>query len=420
VRVLIVGNGAREHALAWKLSRAEGVEELYAAPGNPGMAALAHCVPIAADATVELAEFAASLHMDFTVVGPELPLCLGIADEFARRGLALLGPTRAAAEVEGSKVFAKDLCLRHGIPTAQAVVVRNLDEAVAAAKRFGLPVVFKADGLAAGKGVAVCRSRDQVDEALVRFFEERVFGAAGERVLVEECLEGSEVSFMVLTDGATILPLASARDYKRLGDGDAGPNTGGMGAISPMSLPQGLGTAILRDIVYPTVSALAQEGRVFQGVLYAGVMVTADGPKLLEYNCRLGDPETQVVIPRLDDDLLPLLQAAARGDLGSLRAGWRHEAVACVVLAAAGYPDAPRRGDAISGLREALALPGTLVFQAGTTMDEGRLVTAGGRVLSVLGRGASITEAAATAYEAVSQIHFEGMQYRSDIGKDVS
>jgi len=420
VRVLIVGSGAREHALAWKLSHAEGVEELYAAPGNPGMAALAHCVPIAADATVELAEFAASLHMDFTVVGPELPLCLGIADEFARHGLAMLGPTRAAAEIEGSKVFAKDLCQRHGIPTAQAVVARNLDEAVAGAKRFGLPVVFKADGLAAGKGVVVCRSRDQVEEALVRFFEERAFGSAGERVLVEECLEGSEVSFMVLTDGTTVLPLASARDYKRLGDGDTGPNTGGMGAISPASLPQGPGTAILRDIVYPTVSALAQEGRPFRGVLYAGVMVTADGPKLLEYNCRLGDPETQVVIPRLDDDLLPLLQAAVRGDLGNLRAGWRHEAVACVVLVAAGYPDSPRRGDAIGGLAEALSLPGTLVFQAGTTMEEGRLVTAGGRVLSVLGRGASVAEASTTAYQAVSHISFEGMQCRHDIGKEPS
>lgn len=419
MRVLIVGSGAREHALAWKLSRAEGVEELYAAPGNPGMAALAHCVPIGADATVELAEFAESLRMDFTVVGPELPLCLGIADEFARRGLLLLGPSRAAAEVEGSKVFAKELCQRNGIPTAQAVVVRNRDELAAAARRFGLPVVIKADGLAAGKGVLVCRTRDQVDEAIARFFEERAFGAAGERVLVEECLEGQEVSFMVLTDGSTVLPLASARDYKRLLDDDQGPNTGGMGSVSPTVLPQGLGTSILRDILYPAVNALAQEGRVFRGVLYAGVMVTADGPKLLEFNCRLGDPETQVVIPRLDGDLLPPLLAAARGELGSLRFGWRHEALACVVLAAAGYPDTPRRGDPISGLAEALNLEGTFVFQSGTALEEGRLVTAGGRVLSVIGRGPSIAEAATSAYQAVSHIHFEGMQYRSDIGRSI-
>lgn len=420
MRVLIVGSGAREHALAWKLARAEGVEELYAAPGNPGMAALAHCVPIGADGIVELAEFAASLHMDFTVVGPELPLCLGVADEFARRGLPLLGPSRGAAEVEGSKVFAKELCQRHGIPTARAVVARNRDEMVAAAKAIGLPVVFKADGLAAGKGVFVCRTADQVDEALVRFFEERAFGAAGERVLVEECLEGQEVSFMVLTDGSTVLPLASARDYKRLGDGDRGPNTGGMGSVSPAPLPQGLGATILRDIVYPAVNGLAQEGRLFRGVLYAGVMATAEGPKLLEFNCRLGDPETQVVLPRLDGDLLPLLQAAARGELGSLRAGWRHEALACVVLAAAGYPDAPRRGDAVTGLGDALNLEGALVFQAGTVLEDGRLVTSGGRVLSVIGRGPSIAEAVATAYQAVSHIHFEGMQYRTDIGRDLS
>lgn len=420
MRVLIVGSGAREHALAWKLARAEGVEELYAAPGNPGMAALAHCVPIGADATVELAEFAASLHMDFTVVGPELPLCLGIADEFARHGLSLLGPSRAAAEVEGSKVYAKELCQRHGIPTARAVVARNRDEMAAAARSFGLPVVFKADGLAAGKGVLVCRTRDQVDEALVRFFEERAFGSAGERVLVEECLEGQEVSFMVLTDGSTVLPLASARDYKRLGDGDQGPNTGGMGSVSPAPLPQGLGATILKDIVYPAVNGLAEEGRLFRGVLYAGVMATAEGPKLLEFNCRLGDPETQVVIPRLDGDLLPLLQAAARGELGSLRAGWRHEAMACVVLAAGGYPDSPRRGDVITGLGEALNLEGALVFQAGTALEEGRLVVAGGRVLSVLGRGPSIGEALATAYQAVSCVHFEGMQCRTDIGRDLA
>lgn len=420
MRVLIVGSGAREHALAWKLARAEGVEELYAAPGNPGMAALAHCVPIGADAIVELAEFAASLRMDFTVVGPELPLCLGIADEFARRGLPLLGPSRGAAEVEGSKVFAKELCMRHGIPTARAVVARNRDEMARAARSFGLPVVFKADGLAAGKGVLVCRTADQLEEALVRFCEERAFGSAAERVLVEECLEGQEVSFMVLSDGSTVLPLASARDYKRLGDGDRGPNTGGMGSVSPALLPQGLGAAILRDIVYPAVNGLAQEGRVFRGVLYAGVMATAEGPRLLEFNCRLGDPETQVVIPRLDGDLLPLLQAAARGELGSVRAAWRHEALACVVLAASGYPDAPRRGDAVTGLGEALNLEGTLVFQAGTALEEGRLVTSGGRVLSVVGRGPSIAEAVATAYRAVSCIRFEGMQYRSDIGKDLT
>jgi phosphoribosylamine--glycine ligase len=416
VRVLVVGGGAREHALAWKLSRAEGVDELYAAPGNPGIAALASCVPIAADAVVELAEFAASLHIDLTVVGPELPLVLGIADEFAKRGLALFGPARTAAEVEGSKVYAKELCLKYGIPTAEARVVRDRAAAAAAAREMGLPVVLKADGLAAGKGVLVCRAPDEVEEALVRFFEQRAFGAAAERVLVERCLAGEEVSFQVLTDGSAVVPLASARDYKRVGDGDSGPNTGGMGAVSPSPVSPAVASAILTDIVRPALAGLEQEGRVYRGVLYAGVMVTSEGPKLLEFNCRFGDPETQAVLPRLGDDLLPLLRAAARGELGGVRAQWRHEAAVCVVLAAGGYPAAPRRGDLISGIGEALNLPGVVVFHAGTGLDEGRLVTAGGRVLSVVGRGATVADARVQAYQAVERVSFAGMHYRHDIG----
>jgi phosphoribosylamine--glycine ligase len=417
LRVLVVGGGAREHALAWKLSRAVGVEELYAAPGNPGLAGIASCVPIASDATVELAEFASSLRIDLTVVGPELPLVLGIADEFARRGLLVVGPSRAAAELEGSKVFTKEFCVRHGIPTAKARVVRNRDEAAAAVKELKVPVVFKADGLAAGKGVQVCRRKDDVEAALARYFEERAFGSAGEQVLVEECLEGEEISFMVLTDGTSVLPLASARDYKRLGDADEGPNTGGMGSVSPAPMESGLAANILRTIVHPTVTGLAAEGRAYRGVLYAGVMVTREGPHLLEYNCRFGDPETQVVIPRLDDDLLPLLRAAALGELGALRANWKREAAVCVVLAADGYPGAPRRGDAITGVGEALAQPGVLLFHAGTALQDGRLLTAGGRILSVVGRGVTLDEAARTAYSAVAHVQFDGMQYRRDIGK---
>ena len=420
MRVLVVGGGAREHALAWKLSRAAGVDELYAAPGNPGMAGMATCVPIAADAMVELAEFAASLHIDLTVVGPELPLVLGIADEFARRGLLLVGPSRAAAEVEGSKVFTKEFCVRHGIPTARSRVVRSRDEAAAAVKELKVPVVFKADGLAAGKGVQVCRRKDEVEAALALYFEERAFGSAGEKVLVEECLEGDEISFMVLTDGTSVLPLASARDYKRLKDGDQGPNTGGMGSVSPAPMESGLATTILRAIVHPTITGLAAEGRPYRGVLYAGVMVTREGPQLLEYNCRFGDPETQVVIPRLEGDLLPLLRAAVLGELGALRANWKREAVVCVVLAADGYPGAPRRGDPIAGLGEALAQPGVLLFHAGTALQDGRLVTAGGRVLSVVGRGSTLNEAAQSAYSAVGRVQFDGMQYRRDIGKGLA
>ena len=417
MRVFVVGSGAREHALAWKLSRSSEVEEIYAAPGNPGIAALATCVPIPADAVVELAEFAASLRMDLTVVGPELPLVLGIADEFARRGLLLFGPSRAAAEVEASKVFTKEFCLRHGIPTARAVVTRDRAQATAAANAMGLPVVFKADGLAAGKGVIVCHTNEEAEAALGQLFDARAFGTAANRVLVEECLVGEEVSFMALTDGSTVLPLASARDYKRVGDGDRGPNTGGMGSISPAPLEPELAASILKDIVFPTVAGLAAEGRTYRGVLYAGVMITPAGAKLLEYNCRFGDPETQAVIPRLDDDIVPLLRAAARGELGTLRATWRHEATACVVLATEGYPATPRRGDPISGLVDALAQSGVMVFHAGTAMQEGRLVTAGGRVLSVVGRGTTLEEALQRTYASVAQIHFEGMHYRHDIGK---
>jgi phosphoribosylamine---glycine ligase len=417
LRVLVVGGGAREHALAWKLARADGIDELYAAPGNPGMAAVATCVPIAADATVELVEFAASLRIDLTVVGPELPLVMGIADEFGRRGLPLVGPSRAAAELEGSKVFSKEFCVRHGIPTPRARVAHTRSEAAAAVKELGIPIVFKADGLAAGKGVQVCRSKDEVEQAMVRYFEERAFGAAGARVLVEEFLAGEEVSFMVLADGANVLPLASARDYKRVADGDRGPNTGGMGAVSPVPLESGLATTILREIVHPTVAGLAAEGRPYRGVLYAGVMATAAGPRLLEFNCRFGDPETQAVLPRLEDDLVPLLRATTSGEIASQRVTWKREAAVCVVLASAGYPDAPRRGDAIAGLGEALAEPGVLVFHAGTALQDGRLVTAGGRVLSVVGRGVTVAEAARGAYDAVEKVRFDGMQFRTDIGR---
>ena len=417
LRALVVGSGAREHAIAWKLLQGGALDELYAAPGNPGMAAFANCVPIPADATVELAEFAASLKIDLTVVGPELPLVQGIGDEFAQRGLVLLGPSRAAAEVEGSKVFTKELCQRYGVPTADARTVHNRAEAEKAVRALGVPVVLKADGLAAGKGVSVCHTRDEVDLALVRFFDQHAFGAAAERVLVEEYLTGDEVTFMVLTDGSTIVPLATSRDFKRLSDGDRGPNTGGMGAYSPAPLPTDIAATILRQIVQPTLDGLAREGRAFRGVLYAGVMLTPTGPRLLEFNCRLGDPETQVVLPRLDVELFTLLRAAATGELAGVRVAWKHEATACVVLAAAGYPEAPHRGDAISGVAEALALPGVLVFHAGTAVHEGRLVAAGGRVLSVVGRGGTLAEATTCAYGAVEHIRFEGMHYRRDVGR---
>jgi phosphoribosylamine--glycine ligase len=416
VKVLVVGSGAREHALAWKLAQSPLVEELYAAPGNPGIARVARCVPIRADAIVELADFAESLRLELTVVGPELPLVLGIRDEFARRGLLLLGPSRAAAEVEGSKAFTKGLCQRYGIPTARGGVAHNREQAAALARTLGLPVVLKADGLAAGKGVLICRDEEALEEALVRFFERREFGAAGERVVVEECLVGEEVSFLVLTDGDTVWPFPTARDYKRLEDGDRGPNTGGMGALSPGPLPREAAAAILKQIVYPALAALAKEGRPYQGVLYAGLMLTAEGPKLLEFNCRLGDPETQVILPRLAGDLLPALAAAAQGKLGEPALEVAREAAACVVLASRGYPQAPQTGDPIEGVEEAEA-SGALVFHAGTALRDGQLVTHGGRVLSVVGRGATLAEAVAAAYRGANAVRFAGMHFRRDIGK---
>jgi phosphoribosylamine--glycine ligase len=420
MRILVVGSGAREHALAWKLAQSPEVSELYAAPGNPGIATVASCVPIAADATVELAEFAASLRMDLTVVGPELPLVLGIADEFSKRGLTLFGPSRAAAELEGSKVFSKEFCQRHGVPTARARIVRDRAQAATAVKEFGVPVVFKAEGLAAGKGVVVCRTRDDVEQALTLFFERRAFGAAAERVLVEEYLAGTELTFMVLSDGTAAVPLATARDYKRLAEDDQGPNTGGMGAVSPAPLSSELAAAIMRDIVRPTIDGLGREGRPYRGVLYAGVMVCSDGPRLLEFNCRFGDPELQAVIPRLDADLAPLLMASARGQLGAARVGWKREAAVCVVLAAGGYPNVPRRGMSIDGVDEATAREGVLVYHAGTEARDGQLMVNGGRVLSVVGRGQTLPEAAQRCYAAVGLLRFDGMQYRPDIGRGLA
>lgn len=417
MKVLVVGSGAREHALAWKLSLSPQVDELYAAPGNPGIARVATCVPIRADAIVELADFAEAVRADLTVVGPELPLVLGIRDEFARRGLLLLGPSRAAAEVEGSKAFTKQLCQRHGIPTAQGQVVTSLPQAADAARSLGVPVVFKADGLAAGKGVLLCHTWEEVEEALVRFFEKREFGQAAERVVVEEYLPGQEMSFLVLTDGRNLWPLPTARDYKRLGEGDQGPNTGGMGAFSPAPLDRETASEILKKILYPALAGLAQEGRPYQGVLYAGLMLTSQGPKLLEFNCRLGDPEAQVILPRLEGDLLPLLMAVAKGGGGELPLNVAREAAACVVVASQGYPQAPKTGDPIFGLAEAES-SGALVFHAGTALQDGQLVTAGGRVLSLVGRGATLREAVTAAYQAVTHVRFSGMYFRRDVGKE--
>jgi phosphoribosylamine--glycine ligase len=419
MRVLVLGSGAREHAIVHALRRSPGVSDVFAAPGNPGIAQAADLLPLSANDLPGVAEAAEDLRIDVTIVGPEVPLAMGVCDEFYRRGLRLFGPRRAAAELESSKVFAKEFCLRHEIPTAKATIVRTGDEAVAAARDLGMPVVFKADGLAAGKGVLMIQNDDDLEQAIDAFFNQRRFGDAGDRVLVEECLEGDEVSYMVISDGTRVVPVATAHDYKRAGENDEGPNTGGMGAHSPaLVIPSGTSRLILETVVRPAIAGMASEGREYRGVLYAGLMMTSEGPKVLEFNCRLGDPETQATFLRLDDNFAEIARDASDGVLKTSNLNWRKEAAACVVLAAEGYPGSPRKGDEITGIDEAMALSGVTVYHAGTRMEDDRLTTSGGRVLSVCGRGQTLSDALDAAYRGVSKISFDGMWYRSDIGRD--
>ncbi len=421
MRVLVVGSGAREHAIVHALRRSPEVSEVFAAPGNPGIAQAADLLPVPVDDVPALAEAAADLRIDLTVVGPELPLALGIGDEFSKRGLCLFGPTSAAAQLESSKVFAKDFCHRHKIATPQAISVVNEEQARKAVKQFGFPVVLKADGLAAGKGVLIPGNHEELDEALEAFFGRRSFGEAGTKVLVEEFLVGTEVSFMAISDGVKAIPLPTSRDYKRIGEGDTGPNTGGMGAHSPaMGLPKGFGRTIMDTVITPVIQGMAAEGREYRGVLYAGLMLTEDGPKVLEFNCRFGDPETQVVLLRLEGSFAALVKSAADGQLALGSLSWRREVVACVVAAAHGYPGSPRKGDDITGIEEAMALPAVTVYHAGTRLEDDRLVTSGGRVLSVCGRGPDLGTALETAYGGLGAIRFDGKIFRRDIGIDVS
>lgn len=417
MKILVIGSGGREHALCWALRRSPFIEELFCAPGNPGIAELADCLPVSPGDIVELADLAGKLQMDLTVVGPELPLSLGIADEFGKRDLPIFAPSRLAAQIESSKVFAKEFFRRHGIATAQAIVCQSREEAEAAIKQFSYPVVLKADGLAAGKGVLTIEAAEDVDRALALFFEERVFGSAGDRVLVEEFLQGSEASFLAVCDGETAIPLPTARDYKKVYDGDRGPNTGGMGGHSPAGvLDAPTSSRVMREIIWPTLKGLAAEGRPFRGVLYAGLMLTEGGPKILEFNARFGDPETEVILPRLQSDLAALLTAASRGELDRIPAlEVKPEACVGVVLCSAGYPGNYERGIPISGLNEAARLPSVEIFHAGTARDGNRLVTAGGRVVVVTATAPAMTEATVRVYEAADRIEFEGKHLRRDI-----
>ena len=420
MRVLVIGSGAREHALAARLAAERDVGELVCAPGNPGISALVRTVPTdlsRPDALVSLAE---REQIDLTVVGPELPLSLGVTDRFTERHRLLFGPTAAAARLESSKAFAKALMARHGVPTARFQTCDTPADALACVRSgvLGFPIVLKADGLAAGKGVVIAANRTEAEVAITASMTERRFGDAGARLVVEECLSGPEVSFFVMSDGVRALPIGTAQDHKRIFDDDRGPNTGGMGALAASPLiDDALQARVMREIVAPVIAGMVAEGHPFRGFLYVGLMLTPSGPQVIEFNVRLGDPEAQVILPRIEDPLLPLLVAGATGELRQSKCRLSSDKSVGVVLASRGYPDSSEAGCPISGTAEAEALPGVSVFHAGTARRDGRLVTAGGRVLTVVGRGADLAEAMSRAYTGVGKISFDGMQYRRDIGR---
>jgi len=415
--VLLVGGGGREHALAWKLAQSPRLGRMVAAPGNPGIAAHARCVAVKDTALDQLVELARRERPDLVVVGPEIPLALGLADRLRAAGFAVFGASAAAARLESSKAFAKDLMARYAIPTARFRTFRAADAARRYCRELGAPLVVKADGLAAGKGVIVCATLEQADLALARCFEERAFGESGLTVVIEEFLVGEEASFFVLSDGSAILPLAGAQDHKTVFDGDRGPNTGGMGAYSPAPvLDATMQERVMADIVRPVIAAMAKEGAPYTGVLYVGLMITREGPKVIEFNCRFGDPECQVILPRLEDDLLGLLHAAATGVGLPAALAWSPRPSVCVVMASGGYPGHYETGRPITGVEAAAGLPGVTVFHAGTARVDGALVTAGGRVLGVEATGADVAAAIRAAYGAVERIHFDGAHYRRDIG----
>ena len=417
MKVLIIGSGGREHALAWKLKQSKKIQKLFCAPGNAGMMRIAKCVNIRADDIEHLAEFASDTGINLTVVGPEQPLALGLADEFKRHKLKVFGPEKPGARLESSKVFAKEFMQKYHIPTAAFRVFDNLAEAIGFCKGIEFPTVIKVDGLAAGKGVLIVRSQDQAIQTLEQIFTEKKFGEAGLRVIIESCLVGQEVSVMVITDGKTYVPLLPSQDLKQLLDGDRGPNTGGMGAFCPAEfVTENVMGQITQFVIEPTIAALRKENISYHGVLYAGLMLTAAGPKVLEFNCRFGDPETQAVLPLLKTDLLEVMKATVEGRLDKLvKLEWRRGSAACVIMASRGYPGAYTTGQRIAGLQD-VREEGAYVFHSGTERDNNQWITAGGRVLGVMGMDGNLRGALAKAYRIVKRIKFDGAHYRHDIG----
>jgi phosphoribosylamine--glycine ligase len=419
MNILVVGSGGREHALAWKIAQSPRVEKLYCAPGNPGTMSLGENVPIADSDIPGLADFAAEKKIDLTLVGPEVPLTLGIVDAFLERGLRIFGPNKKAAELEGSKIFAKQFMERHRIPTGRFKVAETPTQALRILKsgEFFFPLVVKADGLAAGKGAIVCPSLRKAEEAVDVIMVKRQFGEAGKKIVVEEFLKGKEVSFIVISDGAKIQPLVTTMDHKAAFDGDRGPNTGGMGAISPSPfITPDMFSGVINAIVFPTINRMREEGRKYKGVLYVGLMLTEEGPKVLEFNCRFGDPETQVQMLRLESDLVDILLHALEENVLQQEIQWSTKASGCVVLASGGYPGAYEKGKAIQGLKEISAIPGITIFHAGTKYENEEYQTNGGRVLNVCSTGNTLAEAMENIYSAISGIAFEGMHFRRDIG----
>lgn len=420
MKVFVIGSGGREHALVWALQRSPQVKQLFSATDNAGILKLTSRAEVNSSDVVSIADFAAREKIDLVVVGPEQPLVDGLVDVLSSRGIAAFGPVQAAARLEGSKVFSKEFMARHGIPTAGYAVVDNAEDAfnMIGSGRFKFPVVIKADGLAAGKGVIIAGDESEAKQAVQDLLVDRKLGAAGARLLIEECLVGRELSYLVFSDGKDFAAMPVAQDHKRAFDGDRGPNTGGMGAFSmPGLLEPEMEARIVREIVGPSLEAARKDGFPFRGVLYCGLMLTADGPKTLEYNVRFGDPETQAILRRLDSDFAELAFAVARGELSNAKPRWSDDATTCVVLASAGYPGSYATGKKISGLDEAGETESVVVFQAGTKMNVmGEVETAGGRVLGVTARASTLADATARAYDAVSRIQFEGMQYRRDIG----
>jgi len=418
MKILIVGSGGREHTLTWKLAQSPTVDQIYCAPGNGGMAQIATCVELSADDLPALANFAEQESIDLTLVGPEAPLVAGIADLFAERGLTMYGPSQAAARLEGSKSFTRQLLRKHDIDHIQFEVFTDAAEAKAYVRRQGMPIVVKADGLASGKGVEVAQTVAEAEAHIDLCLEQGGYGSAGQTVIVEECLVGQECSIKVFTDGETVVPMVPSQDYKPIGDGDVGPNTGGMGCYSPVpAVDDEVFDYIVNQLIRPTIEAMAAEGSPYTGTLYAGCILTEQGPKLLEYNCRFGDPETQVVLPRLDGDLFTILQATVEGRLNEVDIQWTQERCVCVVLASGGYPRSYETGKPISGLTQVAGREDVMVFHAGTARQDGQLVTDGGRVLGVTALGESYKVARERAYQAAAIVSFENKYYRNDIAQ---